>query len=56
MKIELSQVEATEILGEALKKYIGDLASGKTLVNVEFKTYPYSHVLVTLKHVGESED
>ena len=56
MKIELSQSEATEIVKDAIMKRLGDLATGRYVTAVEFKSYPDTHVLVTMKRVGEGED
>lgn len=48
MKIEISKYEANEILGGALRAYIGPLVEGREITNVEFKSYPTEHIIITM--------
>lgn len=55
MKLELSQREAQEAFGKVLKSYLGELVGDRVVSNVEFKTYPTNHVVITLDKPGEDE-
>jgi len=55
MKLELSQREAQEAFGKVLKAYLGELVGDRVVSNVEFKTYPSNHVIITLGKPGGDE-